>query len=478
MGGGHFFCLALFGSRPAQAEQGHFLRIFRLPFWFTVFWVSLLFPGTPAFPAEVQSPPEPKEEGQIGEWWKKLESGIVDPIKGTRYSWKEGLWIEGPKGNFKLKIGGKFMADAGKINADDTLKNALPGIEDGKEGIVFRYLAPYVQGTISDSLEFKFEMDFANIRDIKDIWVSFKNIPYLGQIKVGHFGQPMSIEDQNSSRDITFMERALPVLAFPPGLDIGVMAINTAFRERMTWAAGVFRITGSFSNVGEGRNRLTEQLGTSLAARITYLPIYGKEGRELLHLGFSYNRQFIDVRQADSQTRFSARPETFLADQRIVDTGVFFAEGVEIYNPELAWVSGPLSFQSEYFRTLVHSGEKGNPVFWGWYAQGSYFLTGEHRPYDRQNGYFDRVRPKKDFAPGKGQWGAWEAALRYSVLDLSDQGVQGGKGRDFTVGLNWYLYPTMRVMLNYVYSTVKDRANPAIDGGRLNIFQMRVQLAF
>ena len=108
----------------------------------------------------------------------------------------------------------------------------------------------------------------------------------------------------------------------------------------------------------------------------------------------------------------------------------------------------------------------------------SSFLTGEHRPYDRQYGVFDRVRPKKDFAPFKGHWGAWEMAARYSVLDLSDRGIQGGEGRDFTAGLNWYLYPTMRVMFNYVHSVTQDRINPSIDRGRLNIFQMRVQLAF
>jgi len=449
-----------------------------LPCWFTVFLFSLLLPGTPGFPAEAQSPPEPKEEGGIGEWWKKLERGVVDPITGTRYSWKEGLLIDGPKDNFKLKVGGKFMADAGKIDADGTMKNAFPGIENEKEGFVFRYLMPYVSGSYSDYLDFKLEMDFANIRDIKDIWVDFKNIPYLGHIKVGHLGQPMSLEDQNSSRDITFMERALPVLAFPPGLDMGVMASNTALGERMTWAAGVFRITGSFTDAGEAKDRLTNALGTSLAGRLTYLPWYDHEGGYLLHLGLSYNRQFIDVRRSDSEIRFSARPETYLTDHRIVDTGVFFAEGVEMFNPELAWVAGPLSFQSEYFRTFIHSGETGNPVFWGWYVQGSYFLTGEYRPYDRQYGVFDRVRPKKNFAPGKGQWGAWEMAVRYSVLDLSDRGIQGGEGRDITAGLNWYLYPTMRVMMNYVYSVTQDRVNPPIDRGRLNIYQMRVQLAF
>jgi phosphate-selective porin OprO/OprP len=308
--------------------------------------------------------------------------------------------------------------------------------------------------------------------------VGYRKIPYLGLLKAGNFGQPMSLEDKTSSGATTFMEKALPVLAFPPGNDIGIMAVNTAWGERMTWAFGVFRVVGSFTDVGEARNRLTEQLGTSLAGRITYLPWYDDEGRFLLHLGLSYNRQFIDVARADSEVRFSARPETYLTDRRAADTGVFFAEGVEIYNPELAWVAGPLSFQSEYFRTFTHSSETGNPVFWGWYVQGSFFLTGEHRPYDRQNGVFARVRPKKNFDPGSWHGGAWEVGARYSVLDLNDRGIQGGESHDLTAGLNWYLYPTMRVMFNYVYSIMKDRVNPSFDRGRLSIFQMRVQLDF
>jgi hypothetical protein len=84
-------------------------------------------------------------KGGIGEWWKKLERGIVDPIKGIRYYWQEGLRIDSPEGKFKLKIGGKFMADAGKIDADGTLKSAFPGIEDEKNGVLFRRLAHFPQ---------------------------------------------------------------------------------------------------------------------------------------------------------------------------------------------------------------------------------------------------------------------------------------------------------------------------------------------
>ena len=66
----------------------------------------------------------------------------------------------------------------------------------------------------------------------------------------------------------------------------------------------------------------------------------------------------------------------------------------------------------------------------------------------------------------KGEWGAWEIALRYSHLDLSDSGVTGGLLNDVTVGLNWYLFHNLRWFLNYVYS------NRVGEGGT-NLAQMR-----
>jgi hypothetical protein len=80
-----------------------------------LFWGTLLSGilalWAPSCFAEAQSPPEAKEEGGIGEWWKKLERGIVDPIKGIRYYWQEGLPIDSAQKNIRLKICGKFIAD-------------------------------------------------------------------------------------------------------------------------------------------------------------------------------------------------------------------------------------------------------------------------------------------------------------------------------------------------------------------------------
>ena len=49
---------------------------------------------------------------------------------------------------------------------------------------------------------------------------------------------------------------------------------------------------------------------------------------------------------------------------------------------------------------------------------------------------------------GQGGIGAWEIGIRYTDLDLEDNGL-GDKGDIITVGLNWYATPTVRFMANY-----------------------------
>ena len=51
--------------------------------------------------------------------------------------------------------------------------------------------------------------------------------------------------------------------------------------------------------------------------------------------------------------------------------------------------------------------------------------------------------------------GAWEVAYRFSYIDmLDDLTVKGaGLATDHTFGVNWYLNPYTRLMLNYVHSS-------------------------
>lgn len=71
-----------------------------------------------------------------------------------------------------------------------------------------------------------------------------------------------------------------------------------------------------------------------------------------------------------------------------------------------------------------------------------------------------------------------ELALRLSYVDLNDGEIKGGREKNFTAGLNWYLFPKIRLMFNYVWAKVEDRDAPSVDDGRADILQARCQMSF
>jgi phosphate-selective porin len=60
-------------------------------------------------------------------------------------------------------------------------------------------------------------------------------------------------------------------------------------------------------------------------------------------------------------------------------------------------VLGPLSFQAEYYGTLVDQPGQPTVFLHGAYAYVSYFLTGENRVYDPIQGIYVATRPYSEF---------------------------------------------------------------------------------
>jgi phosphate-selective porin OprO/OprP len=135
-----------------------------------------------------------------------------------------------------------------------------------------------------------------------------------------------------------------------------------------------------------------------------------------------------------------------------VNTGDIYANNSQLAGCEFAWVAGPLFIQSEYGAVSVDQIDGSQLFFDAAYVNVSYFLTGEHRTYNKLFGIIDRVFPHENFfrvrtadgSIGRGK-GAWEIAGRYSFIDLNDANIQGGTMYDFTIGLNWYLNAFTRV---------------------------------
>ena len=166
------------------------------------------------------------------------------------------------------------------------------------------------------------------------MYIELKKIPTLGNLRIGHFKEPMSLEQLTSSKYMTFMERSLAD-TFVQGRNTGFQIANTFADRRATAAVGVFRDVGDSGN-GFGKNS-----DYDLTARVTALPWYEDKGKRLLHLGFGYTHEFRDK---DSDIRFRSRPEAHLGP-RFVDTGKFKADSIDYFNPEVAAVYGPFSVQ-------------------------------------------------------------------------------------------------------------------------------------
>ncbi len=395
---------------------------------------------------------------------------------GVDIYWKERLRLESRKKAVKIQIGGIVQLDSGYIGSDSELERAFPGLRGYNTD--FRRLRLTTFTTLYDTVDIKFDIDFARQQAIKDFWVGMRNLPVVGDVRAGHMKEPFSLEELTSNTNLTFMERSLPILAFSPSRDVGALFQNTALGDRLTWSAGAFMITGSFANLGNAADRLSNLYGYAFTGRITGLPWYSDNGRRLMHTGLSYTYQDRDETSKNSRLKLSALPESYLTDKRLVSTPSFFTGGMHMINPEWAVVLGPLSFQAEYVQAFVDADRSGDPGFWGGYVYGSYLLTGEHRTYDMKKGIFCQVRPKGNFQFSGGGWGAWELGLRFSYVDLNGGRIRGGRENNVTAGLNWYIDPNIRMMINYIHANARDRATPLIDNGNADIVQGRLQINF
>lgn len=351
--------------------------------------------------------------------------------KDWSFKWSNGFKLDSLDGKFKLKFGGRIQADWTFVDASREVEAAFGSFEDGNE---FRRARLFFEGTIYERVEFKAQYDFAGgDADFKDVYIGIKKTP-IGNLRIGHFKEPFSIEELTSSKYITFLERSLPNV-FSPSRNTGFM-LHDQRGDRFTWAVGAFRETAD-TGIGSGNGKL------NLTGRLTFLPIYEEKGRRLLHLGLSYSQKDL----GDDAFRYRQRPEAHQSP-RLVDTGSFRADSAQILDLEVAAVAGPLWAMAEYFQTEADSAALGDPSLDSYYVQAGFFLTGEHRVYKTSAGAFDRLKPKSNF--GKDGKGAWEIAARFSTLDLTDKGLTGGELDDFSVALNWYLNPATRFMWNYV----------------------------
>ncbi len=392
-----------------------------------------------------------------------------------------------------LTVNGVFQADAVWVHQDAASVDEYGVISDGSG---FRRARMSAKGSVTPHTNYFFQTDLGTAGigrpTITDMWVEETGVPYLGTVRVGQWKQPFSLEVVSSFRYTTFMERSPMFQAFTPFRRLGIGFYDHSDDLSMTWAVSGFR-----SGQDQYGDTYSRDQGYGTAERVTYLPYWDSDGTQYLHLGLGH---FFNA-PVDKLVDFRTVPEIFTGAQFgsppgssgqpvpgalfgvpfFVATGPLRVNTYHVFGAELLWVHGPLSVQSETMLNVVNQvGDRPTGLLAGTYGQVGYFLTGEHRPYDRKSGAIDRVIPFHnmkfcgDNENGSG-WGAWEVAARFSYLDLNDENIRGGTLTDFTVGVNWYLNPYCKCVFNWIHA-IPDRA--AFPKSHTDFFGVRSQIDF
>lgn len=416
------------------------------------------------------------------------------------------LQMETRNGLFKFFVGGRLQIDAVWLSAPDNVQAAREagGVGDLKDAVNFRRARFDFGGTFYKNIDFLMEFDFINTANVErtgdalavntpaptDLWITFKELPVVGNLRVGNMKPPVSFEHLTSSRYLNFLERSLAFDAFVEnqnnGFEPGIMVFDTALRERATWAVGVFKNTRNIFgwNTGDGEYDIT--------GRVTCLPVWENDGEYLIHLGVSASHRDLDDDQERLRARLEVRNGPAVLHTIVTEVRAFGDSRTQVV-PEFVAVAGPWTFQAEYYANWLTEAtvpttppgaprtNYGTAFFKGGYAEVLFFLTGEHRTYDRKRAAFTRVTPNNNFtgfgvgnpgdecegcsgggAAGHGS-GAWQVGLRYNFVDLDYKGIRGGTAQDVTLGLNWFLNPYLKVQWNYS-ALRRDGAVTASDG--------------
>jgi phosphate-selective porin OprO/OprP len=422
-------------------------------------------------------------------------------------------------GRFTANIRAIVMFDAAKYFQKDNLPAQVTN-RDLNDGTNFRRARFGIDGRLFKDFDYALIYEFGgsgteDAGHIQEAWVQYTGW-HPWRIKVGAFEPNIGLSAAVSTSQMLFMER-------PSSSEVArnVAAGDSRSAIQLTgngvwgegdsgiatrWFASAALTGNVVSTVNSAGGFATQPLDeqTAIIGRFALAPFDSTNWQAHFAVNGQYVSQPNDAGVAASPRypiQLRDRPELRVDGTRLVDTGGIDARHASVYGAEFGLTAQQFSLESEYFeykidRRLTTAATPSDPTFHGWYVQGAWVLTGENRPYNPAEGRFDAPKMAYNFNPAAGTWGAIELAARYSDLDLNfhDCGagkaipaspaacfdaVRGGEQKVSELGLNWYLNPDIRIMLNYQHVDVnRFNAGGLQVGQKYNALGARAQFVF
>ena len=387
---------------------------------------------------------------------EKIDSVRINQY-GQQVSWlslnpeaQEGILnFTSDDGTYRFWMDNRVQFD-GAVFGTDTYNEIGNGVNIRRARIAFKAI-------LWNNWYAELDLDFAGSAiEMKDMIIGYIMPEHNLIFKAGHFRENFGMETVTTSRYLTFMERS-----FASKLDasrhLGFQAQHWA--DRYVLIGGVhFNTQGEYEEVEFSQDQNKDfgiDEGYSLTGRAVFRPIIDEE--KVLHLGVAGTYRTPKTHLEEPNTyRISTRSHTSINRKKYIDTddikGVENVVGIDF---ELAGAYKNFMFQGEYKSFNVNRMDNLESVnINGLYIQAGYLLFGGRYNYNKADGEFTRLTRGRDN-------GELEVAIRYDFIDANDfdAEIYGGSAEGYTLGLNYYFNPNVKMMLNYVYNNHDRYAN-------------------
>ncbi len=379
-----------------------------------------------------------------------------------------------------MTISGRIHGDVWTFPDVDRDVNRLDRDGNPQDRLIWRRVRFGVKGKIKDNMHYKIEMEFADPNDTqyRDLYIGFDDLPWLQTVRVGNQKRPLGLDHINSSRYNVFLERPFVVEAFnQDARRLGIVSYGVTADQSWNWRYGFYNPELTQGDEGYTGDHWQGQIAGRLANTAWYDEC--TDGRSYIHWAIAGSSVWPDGNggvSSNNEARFDTRPEARTRDDWL-DTGrIANTQSYQQMGLETAMNFGPVQLVGEWESTwLNRDGGSPDARIWGAYGYVSYFLTGEHMPWDRKTGQLGRPKPFQNFflvntcdGCTDGGWGAWQIAARWSYADFNDADVNGGEAEALTIGVNWYWNPNSRLQFNYITGEITDGSNSRSGAGLVN----------
>ena len=337
--------------------------------------------------------------------------------------------VQSDNGDNRLQLGVLVQADA-RFAVDDTQHNVV-------DAFTLRRLRAVAQGRVARYFDFYVNMDFAGgVFNVRDAYFDTTFTPAF-RIRAGKSKAPFSYARLILAANTLLGERGFTT-SVAPDRDIGVQALGDLAGTRISYAVGLTNgVIDGGSSDGDAND------AKDVTARVVARPWIQSPSHPLGGLGLAV--------AANTGTHGPALP-SFASVGR--QTFFSYAAGAaesgrrSRWSPQAFYYHGPLGAYAEYVHSraaVAKGGVAGDIDHDAWQVLASWVLTGEMST-ERA------VRPRVNFDPPSGHYGALQVVARVERLAVSPEAISRGLAAPgasrtadaWTTGLNWYLNPYVR----------------------------------